>query len=48
LSALYHDVADVTVEVEPFHSLDDDPTGATVRHTVKLLAVGDTDADAKE
>jgi hypothetical protein len=48
LSALYHEVADVAVDVEPFYSLDDDPTGAIVRHVVDLLALGETDADAKE
>jgi Shikimate kinase len=48
LAALYHEVADVTVDVEPFHPLDDDPTGAIVRRIVDLLALGETDADAKE
>jgi Shikimate kinase len=48
LSALYQEVADVAVDVEPFHSLDHDPTGAIARHIVHLLALGETDADAKE
>jgi hypothetical protein len=48
LSALYHEVADVEVDVEPFHSLDEDPTGAIARHIVDLLALGETDTDAEE
>jgi shikimate kinase len=48
LAALYHEVADVVVDVEPFHSLEDDPIGAIARHIVDLLALGETDADAKE
>jgi hypothetical protein len=48
LAALYHEVADVVVDVESFHSVDDDPTGAIARHIVDLLALGETDADANE
>jgi hypothetical protein len=48
VSAPYHEVADVTVDVEPFHSLDDDPAGAIARHIVDLLALAEADAEAKE
>lgn len=48
LSALYHEVADVDVDVEPFQSLDDDPAGAIARHIVDLLALAETDPEAKE
>jgi hypothetical protein len=48
LAMLCAKVADAVVDVEPFHSLDDDPIGAIARHIVDLLVLGETDPDAKE
>jgi hypothetical protein len=48
LATLYAKVADAVVDVEPFHSLDDDPIGAIARHIVDLLVLGETDPDARE
>jgi Shikimate kinase len=48
LATLCAKVADAVVDVEPFHSLDDDPIGAIARHIVDLLVLGETDPDAKE
>jgi shikimate kinase len=41
LSALYEEVADLVVDIEPFHSLDGEPKRAIARHIVELLAVSD-------
>jgi shikimate kinase len=36
--ALYEEVADVTVDVEPFHAVDDKPKRALARHISELVA----------
>lgn len=38
LSALYADVADHILDIEPFHALDDEPKRTIARHIVHLLA----------
>jgi len=37
LSALYEDVADHIVDIEPFHALDDEPKRTIARHILDLL-----------
>ena len=37
--ARYEDVADVAVDVEPFHAVDDKPKRALARHIAELVAV---------
>jgi shikimate kinase len=47
LAALYQEVADMIVDVEPFHARDD-PAGAIARHIIDQLPQGEADADAEE
>jgi hypothetical protein len=46
LAVLCHELADMIVDVESFHSGDNDATPAIVRHIADRLALGETDADA--
>lgn len=39
-SALYGEIADEIVDIEPFHSLDDKPKRALARHIVELIDAG--------
>jgi shikimate kinase len=41
LSALYEEVADLVVDIEPLHSLDGQPKRVIARHIVEQLAVSD-------
>jgi shikimate kinase len=41
LSALYEEVADCVVDIEPFHALAGEPKQLIARHIVDLLAAGD-------
>jgi shikimate kinase len=41
LSTVYGEVADHSVDIEPFHALGGQPRDAIVRHVVALLAAGD-------
>lgn len=45
LSAVYEDVADHIVDIEPFHTLDDEPKRTISRHILELLDVTDLPPD---